>query len=148
MGIGEMKRDIREKIMSYQYSGGTEDVLELLDTYDRYLSMQGTADELAEAAFFRGDIAFHKGRYQDTIEALTNCLGIEKTLNYTYLETESYNLLGMLFSFAGYENVALNNYLRAYDSAKKNQSVQGQVAALLNAGILYQSLQDYRKAMS
>ena len=62
MGIGEMKRDIREKIMSYQYSGGTEDVLELLDTYDRYLSMQGTADELAEAAFFRGDIAFHKGR--------------------------------------------------------------------------------------
>lgn len=148
MGIWEMKRDIREKIMSYQYNGGTEDVLELLDTYDRYLSMQGTADELAEAAFFRGDIAFHKGRYQETIEALTNCLGIEKTLNYTYLETESYNLLGMLFSFAGYENVALNNYLRAYDSAKKDQSVQGQVAALLNSGILYQSLQDYRKAMS
>lgn len=58
MGIGEMKRDIREKIMSYQYSGGTEEVLELLDTYDRYLSMQGTADELAEAAFFAEILRF------------------------------------------------------------------------------------------
>lgn len=148
MGIGEVKRDIREKIISCQYNNSREDVWALLENYDRCLAVQATPDELAEAAFLRGDISFHKGRYRDTIAVLTRCLAIEKTLDYQYLETEAYNMLGMLFSFMGYESVALNYYLLANETAKRIHSVEGQVAALLNAGILYQSLGDYQKAMS
>lgn len=148
MGIGEVKRDIREKIISCQYNNSKEDVWGLLENYDRCLAVQATQDELAEAAFLRGDISFHKGRYRDTVVVLTRCLGIEKTLDYRYLETEAYNMLGMLFSFMGYESVALNYYLLANETAKRDRSVQGQVAALLNAGILYQNLGDFRKAMS
>lgn len=148
MGIVEMKRDIREKIIDCPYNYSKEDVWELLESYDRCLAVQATADELAEAAFLRGDVSFHKGRYWDTISSLTRCLGIEKSMDYRYLETEAYNMLGMLFSFTGYENVALNYYLLANENAKKNRSVRGQVSALLNAAILYQYLEDYPKAMS
>lgn len=148
MGIGELKRDIREKIITYQYHMSQEDIWELLDTYDQYLESSHTSDELAEAAFLRGDIAFHMGRYHDTVKALTKSLGIEKTPDYAYLEADAYNMLGMLFSFVGYEDIALDNYLSAVESAKKNHNVREQVSALLNAGILYQGLKDYRKAMT
>ncbi len=148
MGIGEMKRDIREKIISYQYHTATEDIWELLDTYDNYLESASTSDELAEAAFLRGDAAFHMGRYHDTVKALTKSLSIEKTPEYAYLEADAYNMLGMLFAFVGYENIALDNYLSATASAKKHRNIQEQVSALLNIGILYQTLGDYRKAMS
>lgn len=147
MGSGELKRGIREKIITYQYHMDGDDIWELLDTYDRYLEDEHTADELAEAAFMRGDVAFHTGRYQDTVKALTKSLGIEKTPEYVYLEADAYNMLGMLFSFAGYESIALDNYLSAVESAKKIGYIYGEVSALLNIGLLYQELSDYRKAM-
>lgn len=147
MGIGEMKRSIREKIIVCPYNNSKEDVWELLESYDRCLAVQATPDELAEAAFLRGDISFHRGRYRDTILSLTKCLGIEKSMDYQYLETEAYNMLGMLFSFMGYENVALNYYLLANENAKKIRSVKGQVSVLLNVAILYQHLGDYPKAL-
>lgn len=148
MGIGALKRDIREKIISYQYGKTQDDIWELLDTYDMYLESSYTSDELAEAAFLRGDAAFHMGRYHDTVKALTKSLGIEKSQEFSYLEADAYNMLGMLFSFVGYETVALDNYLSAIESAKKNRNLREQVAALLNTGLLYQSLFDYRKAMT
>lgn len=147
MGIGEFKRDIREKIINCQYHMPQDDIWTLLDTYDQYLKEEHTADELAEAAYLRGDAAFHMGRYHDTVKALTKSLGIEKTSEYAYLEADAYNMLGMLFSFVGYEDVALSNYLSAVDAAKRSGNVQEQVSAILNAGILYQGLKDYRKAM-
>lgn len=146
MGIGELKQDIREKIIAFQYHSSAEDIWELLDRYDNYLESSGTQNELAEAAFLRGDVAFHMGRYRDTVKALTKSLTIEKTPEYAYLEADAYNMLGMLFSFVGYEDIALDNYLSAVESAKRNRNIQGQVSALLNVGILYQSLGDYRKA--
>lgn len=148
MGISELKRDIREKIITYQYNMDQEDIWELLDTYDRYLADAHTTDELAEAAFLRGDAAFHMGRYGDTVKALTRSLGIEKSPEYAYLEADAYNMLGMLFSFVGYEDVALDNYLSAIESSQKGNNIQGQVSALLNAGLLYERLKDYRRAMS
>lgn len=148
MGIGALKRDLREKIIIYQYNMAREDIWELLDTYDMYLESAHTSDELAEAAFLRGDAAFHMGRYHDTVKALTKSLGIAKTAEFTYLEADAYNMLGMLFSFVGYENIALDNYLSAIESARKNKNIQEHVAALLNTGLLYQGLMDYRKAMS
>lgn len=148
MGIGALKRDIREKIITYQYNVTKEDIWELLDTYDMYLETSYTQDELAEAAYLRGEAAFHMGRYHDTVKALTKSLGIEKTAEYSYLEADAYNMLGMLFSFVGYETVALDNYLSAIESAKRGRNVLEEVSALLNTGLLYQGLKDYRKAMS
>lgn len=148
MGITALKKDLREKIISYQYNSSKEDIWEMLDTYDMYLDTSHTSDELSEAAFLRGEAAFHTGRYHDTVKALTKSLGIEKTAEYSYLEADAYNMLGMLFSFVGYETVALDNYLSAVTSAKRGRNLQEQVSALLNTGLLYQGLQDYRKAMS
>ena len=148
MGIGELKRDVRDKIITYSYHAGNEDIWELLDVYDNYLESAGTPDELAEAAFLRGNVAFHMGRYHDTVTALARSLSIEKTPEYAYLEADAYNMLGMLFAFVGYEEIALDNYLSAASSAKQNRNLQGQVSALLNAGVLYQGLGDYRKAMT
>lgn len=147
MGITALKRELREKIINYQYNLAGEDIWELLDTYDMYLEESHTSDELAEAAFLRGEAAFHMGRYHDTVKALTRSIAIEKTSDYIYLETDAYNMLGMLFSFVGYETVALDNYLCAVESAKRNRNIEGEVLTLLNTGILYQGLADYRKAM-
>lgn len=147
MGIGELKRDIRERIVTYQYRMENEDIWELLDTYDQYLADAHTSDELAEAAFLRGEVAFHMGRYHDTVRAFSRSLGIEKSPEYAYLEANAYNMLGMLFAFVGYEDVALDNYLSAIESAKCSRSIRELVSAELNVGILYESLNDYRKAM-
>lgn len=103
--------------------------------------------EMVEAAFLRGEAAFCKGRYQDTVTELTRCLTMEKSSEYQYIETESYNMLGMLFYFSGYETIALDHYLSAYETAKKNDSTEGQVSSLLNIGLLYQSGKEYNKAM-
>lgn len=147
MGTTGLKKDLREKIINYRYGTANDSIMEMLDTYDGCLEVSGTSDELAEAAFLRGDAAFHMGRYYDTVKALTKSVGIEKTQAYSYLESDAYNMLGMLFSFVGYETVALDNYLSAVDSAKKNRNVREEVSSLLNAGVLYQGLADYRKAM-
>lgn len=148
MGIGALKRDIREKIISYQYNRTQEDIWELLDTYDMYLESSHTSDELAEASYLRGDAAFHMGRYHDTVKALSKSLCLEKSREFSYLEADAYNMLGMLFAFVGYETVALDNYLSAIESAKKNRNMQEHVVALLNTGLVYQGLLDYRKAMT
>lgn len=148
MGIATLKRDLREKIIKYQYNLSGEDIWELLDLYDMYLEESHTSNELAEAAFLRGEAAFHMGRYDDTVKALTKSITIEKTPEYLYLEADAYNMLGMLFAFVGYEAVALDNYLAAIENAKRNRNCEAQVQSLLNIGILYQGLLDYRKAMT
>lgn len=148
MGISALKGELREKIITYRYQASEEDIWELLDTYDSYLAFSGSKDELAEAAFFRGDVAFHMGRYYDTVEALTKSLQIEKSPEYAYLETDAYNLLGMLFSFVGYETEALDHYLSALEAARMGKNLQGEVSALLNIGLLYEGMRDYKRAMS
>lgn len=103
--------------------------------------------EMAEKAFFKGEAAFCNGRYQETVKELTKCLTIEKGNEYKYLEIEANNILGMLFYFTGYETIALDHYLSAYESAKKNGQSDGQVSALLNIGLLYQGQKEYDRAM-
>lgn len=103
---------------------------------------------LAENAFLRGEAAFQRGRYHDTVQALTECISTEKTPACKDLEANAYNLLGMLFSFVGYETVALDNYLSAMEAARRSKNVQGEVISLLNIGILYQGVENYRKAMT
>lgn len=106
-----------------------------------------TKREMAEAAFVRGEAAFCKGRYQDTVTELTRCLTMEKNSEYQYIEIEAYNMLGMLFYFSGYETIALDHYLSAYTVAKKNDNTEGQVSSLLNIGLLYQGGKEYAKAL-
>lgn len=103
--------------------------------------------EMAEAVFKRGAAAFAKGKYQDTIRELTYCLSMEKAEEYQYLEVDSYNMLGMLFSFTGYEATALDYYLFALESAKKQGNTGGVVSSLLNIGLLYQGCKEYSRAM-
>ena len=107
-----------------------------------------TKREMAEAAFLRGETAFLKGRYQDTVVELSKCLSIEKSTDYQYLEADAYNTLGMLFFFSGYETTALDYYLSAYESAENNRNTDGLVSSLLNIGLLYQSCREYNKAMN
>ena len=111
------------------------------------MEVEKTKREMAEAAFLRGEAAFCKGRYQDTVTELTRCLTMEKSNEYQYIETESYNMLGMLFYFSGYETIALDHYLSAYETAKKYKSTEGQVSSLLNIGLLYQGGREYDKAL-
>lgn len=103
--------------------------------------------EMAEALYQRGIESFSKGKYQETIEALTNCLSMEKAEQYEYLETDAYNTLGMLFFFTGYETIALDYYLSALESARRQYNTGGVVSAFLNIGLLYQAGKEYSRAM-
>lgn len=104
--------------------------------------------EMAEALYQRGIASFSKGKYQETIEALTNCISMEKTEQYEYLEADAYNTLGMLFFFAGYETIALDYYLSALESARRQYNTGGVVSAFLNIGLLYQAGKEYSRAMT
>lgn len=103
--------------------------------------------EMAEALYQRGIASFSKGKYQETIEALTNCLSMEKAEQYEYLEADAYNTLGMLFFFTGYETIALDYYLSALESARRQYNTGGVVSAFLNIGLLYQAGKEYSRAM-
>lgn len=104
--------------------------------------------EIAEALYRHGAEDFAKGKYQAAAEALTRCLGIEKDEEDQYLETNAYNMLGMLSFFIGYEAAALDYYLSALESARKQYNTEGMIAALLNIGLLYQTGKEYGRAMS
>ena len=147
MGTEALKKDLREKIISCQYHKRIQGIGNLLDAYDSQLAENGTREELAEAAFFRGEASFWMGRYTDTVEFLTKSIGMKKNREYEYLDIQAYNVLGMVFSFVGYETVALTNYLQAAKTAEKNQDIEDEVVVLLNAGLLYAGLGDYRKAL-
>jgi len=103
--------------------------------------------EMAEVIYQRGVAAFAKGKYQETIDVLTNCLSMEKEDEYRYLDTDAYNTLGMLFFFTGYETTALDYYLSALEAARKQLHTGGVVSTLLNIGLLYQAGGVYDKAM-
>ena len=103
--------------------------------------------QMADAAFERGASAFANGKYQETIDELTRCLSMEKSEEYQHLDADSYNMLGMLFSFSGYETTALDYYLMALESARKYENMNGIVSSLLNIGLLYQGCKEYQKAM-
>ncbi len=148
MESGAAKREIREKILDCRYDRDGENIWELLDSYDRQLALEHTGDELAEAAYFRGEAAFCGGRYSEAAEALIKSLGIEKTKKYGYLEVQAYNMLGTLFSFAGYETSAVTSYLEAEKAAERDRSSNEQAVVLLNEGLLYQGLRDYRRALN
>lgn len=141
------QKEMLERIRSYRNMQIQEELWDLLDSYDKYLQMDGTPDELAEAAFYRGEAYFRAGRYADTVEELTKSLRIIKTKPYLYLEAQAYNVLGMLFSFVGYETVALENYLLAVSAAEQNENHYEAIASLMNIGLLYQNLTDYSKAL-
>ncbi len=106
-----------------------------------------TKIEIAEALYKQGAEAFEKGNYQAAMEALTRCLNVKKDEEYQYIETDAYNMLGMLFFFVGYEASALDYYLLALESARKQYSTEGIVATLLNIGLLYQASKEYGRAM-
>lgn len=148
MGTNAAKRELREKILSYSYNGtGKNGIWELLDEYDAQLALEHTPDELAEAAYLRGEASFYMGRYDDAVQALSRSISIEKSKRFIGLEAEAYNRLGMLFAFAGYDTIALESYLAAIESAKQNYDMQVHVVALLNVGVLYQGLNNDRKAL-
>ncbi len=104
--------------------------------------------EMADAVFGRGAAAFAEGRYQDTIKELTLCISMDKSDEYQHLDTDAYNMLGMLFLFSGYETSALDYYFSALESSKKRENLSGAVSSLLNIGLLYQGCKEYSKAMS
>ncbi|MGN0351317.1 MAG: GGDEF domain-containing protein [Roseburia sp.] len=141
------QREMLDRIRSYRNMQIQEELWGMLDSYDKYLQIDGTPDELAEAAFYRGEAYFRAGKYTDTVEELTKSLQILKTNPYLHLEAQAYNILGMLFSFVGYETVALENYLLAVSSAEQNENQYEAIASLLNIGLLYQNLTEYSKAL-
>ncbi len=104
--------------------------------------------EIAEALYKHATEDFAKGKYQAAAEALTRCLSVEKDEEYQYLEISAYNMLGMLFFFVGYEASALDYYLSALESARKQYNTEGIAAVLLNIGLLYQAGKEYGRAMS
>ena len=104
--------------------------------------------EIAEALYQHGTEDFAKGKYQAAAQSLTRCLSIEKDEEDQYLETNAYNMLGMLSFFVGYEASALDYYLSALESARKQYNIEGMITALLNIGLLYQAGKEYGRAMS
>lgn len=109
---------------------------------------KGTAKkEMADVVYKRGEFAFARGKYQETIKELSDCISMEKSEEYEYLEAGAYNMLGMLFYFTGYETIALDYYLSAFEAAKKQENTCGVVSSLLNIGLLYQGCREYSRAM-
>ncbi len=142
------KQELKEILTEYRFQPIDESIFPLLDEFQACCEKDGIEEELALAHFLRGEACFRMGIYEDTVNSLNKCLIYHtETEEGIKLANSSYNLLGLIFSFMGYEILALENYFYSIDISKEHNKYSAQAVVYINIGWLYRDLEDYDKAM-
>ncbi len=143
------KQELKEILTEYRFKPIDNSIFSLMDEYQALCEKDGLQDEIALAYFFKGEACFRMGIYEDTVDNLNKCL-IYHTNTESNVKTamSAYNLLGLMFSFMGYEILALENYFYSIDISEEYKMYSAQAVAYINVGWLYRDLGDYEKAMS
>ena len=142
------KEELKGILKEYRFRPIDEGIFVLLDEFQELCERDGEEEDLALSYFLRGEACFRMGIYEGTVNSLNKCLvyhtGSKENVK---LEMSAYNLLGLIFSFMGYEVLALENYFYSLDISIEHDMYAAQAVAYINIGWLYRDLGDYEKAM-
>lgn len=142
------KQQLRETLIEYRFQTIDNSIFPMLDEFVELCDRDNIEDERALAYFLKGEACFRMGIYEDTVDSLNQCLLYHTdSLEGAKLAMSAYNLLGLMFSFMGYEVLALENYFYSVDISKEHKMYTAQAITYVNIGWLYRDLGDYDKAL-
>lgn len=145
--MNEKKSELREKIEGYRYVKIEEELYGLLDEYIRICREENDEDGLVAGYFYKGELFFRLGNYDEAITAIEICIGYKNAESSKEFQANAYNVLGLIYAFLGCEIIALEYYLEGLEIARANSIYRIQTIIYINMGWLYKEIDAYEKAM-
>ncbi len=138
---------LREKILESRFLPVTEDLFSLYDEYEA-LADPKDPDDLAFLLCYKGEAYFRIGNFEHALSRLTRCIRAPKSSKFSHLDAISHNLVGLIYSFLGYEVTAFEHFKKCEEKCEAEHMTQELIACRLNIGALYRNMQDYETALT
>lgn len=145
--MNKRKNELRKKIEDYRYIKIEDELYEMLDEYIDICRGENDENGLVAGYFFKGELYFRIGNYNDAITATETCLSYRKAELSKEYQSNAYNVLGLIYAFLGCEIIALEYYLKGLEIAKANNIYKLQTVIYINIGWLYKDIEAYEQAM-
>ncbi|MFA9377634.1 MAG: diguanylate cyclase [Lachnotalea sp.] len=141
------KIQLQEKIESYRYIKVEDEIYSLLDEFIDLCREEHDEDGLVAGYFYKGELFFRLGNYDDATIAIETCLSYKNAEHCKEFQSNAYNVLGLMYAFLGCEIIALEYYLEGLEIARANNIYKIQTIIYINMGWLYKDIRAYDKAM-
>lgn len=141
------KEELKAKIIEYRFQPIKEELFDFFTQYEALCDPKQDRLDLSILYFYMGEAYFRLGNYEKTVSNMNKSLLVEKPEDKKDFDASAYNILGLMFTFTGYEVIAIENYLSALSIAKKYH-LHNQAAVIhVNMGWLYRDLNSLDRAM-
>lgn len=100
------------------------------------------------AYYYLAEMHFNKNEFPEAISNIFKGLYNQQENNYSFLEINSYNLLGNIFRIQQNEQLSLDFYLKGLNRAKEEKIKLLEAITSTNIADLYYNLEDYNTATS
>lgn len=141
------KEALKAKMMEYRFRPIKEELFDFFTRYKDLCDPEKERLELSILYFYMGEAYYRLGDYENTISYMNKCLLVEKPEEKMDFDASAYNILGLIFSFTGYEVIAMENYLSALSVAKEYHLHNRAAIIHLNIAWLYRDLNSFDRAM-
>lgn len=141
------KQELEAKIIEYRFQPIKEELFDFFAQYETLCDPKQDQLELSILYFFMGEAYFRLGNYEKTVSNINKSLLVEKPTDKKDFDASAYNILGLMFTFTGYEVIAIENYLLALSIAKKYHLHNRAAIIHINMGWLYRDLNSFDRAM-
>jgi diguanylate cyclase (GGDEF)-like protein len=145
--MNNKKNELRVKIEEYRYIKITEELYGMIDEYIRICLKENDVDSLIAGYFYKGELFFRLGNYEESITAIEICISYKNAASSKEFQANAYNILGLIYAFLGCEIIALEYYLEGLEIARVNGIYRIQTVIYINMGWLYKEIDAYEKAM-
>lgn len=141
------KQELEAKIIEYRFKPVRDELFDFFSEYEALCNPEKDRLDLAILYFYIGEAYFRLGKYEKTISNMNKSLLTEKPKDKKDFDASAYNILGLIFTFTGYEVIAMENYLTALSIAAKYHLHSRAAIIHINIGWLYRDLNDLSRAM-
>lgn len=141
------KQELEEKIIEYRFTPIEDELFDFFAQYEAMCDPEADKLDLSILYFYMGEAYFRMGNYEKTVANMNKSLLVEKPLAKKDFDASAYNILGLMFTFTGYEVIAIENYLSALDIALKYHLHSRAAIIHINMGWLYRDLDNFDRAM-
>lgn len=124
----------------------TEKTFQIFKSYSSAIDSHDP-DELSHLLFYEGDVYFRLGEFRKALSRLTRCLQAPKSRELKYLDAQSYNTLGQLYSYLGQETIAINYWLQCRFLCEDLHLDMELAICCLHLGLHYDQLENYDTAL-
>lgn len=140
------KADLVEQMKKQRFLPITEKTFQLFQSYGSIIDPHDP-DELSHLLFYEGEAYFRLGDFKEALSRLTRCLQAPKSKELKYLDAQSYNTLGQVYSYLGQETIAINHWLQCRFLCEDLHFETELSICCLNLGLHYGLLENFDAAL-